>query len=50
MASLPKRADAQTRTFREDNNWLNKQAKRRHTTAAVIVHELVQFARETGSN
>ena len=42
MQTLPEVASAQTRTFPEDNEWLNERARKRHTIAAVIIHEFIQ--------
>lgn len=39
----------QVRAFVPDIKWINKEAKRRHTIAAVVINELVQFAKESGA-
>lgn len=45
MPYLPKKAKAKARLFQEDNNWLVREAEKRHTVVAVIIHEMVDKER-----
>ncbi len=46
MLPLPKKAKAKARLFNEDNNWLVREAERRHTIVAVIINELIGSEKE----